>query len=298
MGNLEQERRQAPMMTVLSFSLPAPGPADLAFDLEEVVPWGWEEIDKNDVVEYRITCQDDEQACLVKDRLVSRCPELEILQESEETTDWSQAWREFFKPVLVAEKFLILPPWETCSQRSSDLTPITIEPRMAFGTGHHATTSLCLQVLAQLWAKKQINARTSFLDVGTGSGILAIGAAMLGMHGLGLDVDPVAVDNARENVIINRVQDRVSLLTGTVNAIKPGRGFGLVLANILADPLVEMAPELRRLLSPSGILVLSGLLNKQEDRVLRAYDDLRTVMVLRQQEWSALVFDSRCSREN
>jgi ribosomal protein L11 methyltransferase len=83
-----------------------------------------------------------------------------------------------------------------------------------------------------------------------------------------------------------------------VNAIKPGRGFGLVLANILADPLVEMAPELRRLLSPSGILVLSGLLNKQEDRVLRAYDHLRTVMVLRQQEWSALVFDSRCSREN
>jgi len=276
------------MMAVLSFSMPAPGPEDLALDLEEVAPWGWEEISRNDLVEYRVTCQGNEQARLVKDRLISRHPDLEIHQQSEEPKDWSQAWREFFKPVLVAEKFLILPPWENCSQIASDLIPITIEPRMAFGTGHHATTSLCLQVLAQLWARKQINARTSFLDVGTGSGVLAIGAALLGMSGLGLDIDPVAVDNARENTVINRVQDRVSLMTGSVDGIKPGHGFGLVLANILADPLIKMAPKLSRLLSPSGMLVVSGLLNKQEDRVRRAYRGLRIITVVRRQEWSAM----------
>ena len=280
------------MMAVVSFFRPDPCSEDLLLDLEEIVTWGWEELTRDGGVEYRVHCQDPEQARLVTDRLASRYPDLDIALSQTEDKDWSLAWREYFKPVLVAEKFLILPPWEACAQSSAEIVPIIIEPRMAFGTGHHATTNLCLQVLARLWATKQLKADCSFLDVGTGSGILAIGAALLGWHGIGLDTDPVAVDNARENLELNGVQEQVELVAGTVDCLKHGGGCDLILANILADPLIGMAPELNRHLKPSGTLVLSGLLNKQEHRVIKAYADvnLKNSMVLRLDEWSALVF--------
>ncbi len=282
----------APMMAVLSFFLPEANPDDLLLDLEDIVPWGWQEVVQGDRVEVRIHCLDHEQAHLVSERLTSRCPDVHLEISRAEVRDWSSAWREYFKPVLVAEKFLVLPPWETCSERTAGIVPITIEPRMAFGTGHHATTNLCLHVLARLWATKQLKAGTSFLDVGTGSGILAIGAALLGISGVGLDSDPIAVDNARENVQLNKVGDQVALFTGSVDCLKAESRYDLILANILADPLITMAPALSRHLAPTGVLVLSGLLHRQEDRVIRGYavHNLNNVMVLRQDEWSALVF--------
>ncbi len=210
-------------------------------------------------------------------------------------TDWAHKWKEFYKPLKVGRRLWVSPSWETMPE-VSDAVVIRLDPEMAFGTGQHPTTRLCLRATEQLLdARKEAQKRMKLLDVGTGSGILAIGAALLGANDIiGIDNDEVSVETAKQNAARNGVAAACRFSLGAMPQATSfvGGPFDVILANILADPLVEMASSLVGLLAPGGDLVLSGLLTDQAERVGAAYTALGLSLVAheREEEWSALVF--------
>jgi len=144
---------------------------------------------------------------------------------------------------------------------------------MAFGTGHHPTTALCLETIGKLAQKGVIEAGESFLDLGTGSGILGIGLCMLGLKGSGLDIDPQAIVCAAENVENNNVSDGIELAVGSIDSLAADLKYDLVVANILSGPLIEMAVDITSHVKPGGSLILSGILaGPQADAVVEAYE--------------------------
>jgi ribosomal protein L11 methyltransferase len=217
-------------------------------------------------------------------------PEAETIQDEVENADWSMAWREFFNPIRVRDRFMVLPTW--LQGEHNGLTPILIEPKMAFGTGHHTTTRLCLEALVDLIEAGRLGEKTEFLDLGTGSGILGIGAARLGLHGEGVDIDPVAIDNAQENIELNGVGKSFQVATGGIDSLPAGRTFDCIVANILANPLIEMAPSVVARLRPEGVLILSGILREQADKVAAAYqkEGLGVPAISHDNEWSVLIW--------
>jgi ribosomal protein L11 methyltransferase len=221
-------------------------------------------------------------------------PSLDFAVSSAKEQDWQQAWREYFTPVCCGEHFLVLPPWrEKDALPDGRLLPVIIEPRSAFGTGHHASTVLCLEALSGLYTAGRVAAGMRFLDLGTGSGILGIGCCRLGMSGIGLDTDPLAIENALENRERNSCPE-FDLAVGSMEHVV-GRRFDLVLANILAGPLRELAPDIRRVLKKNGCLVLSGILTVQADEVEAAYrrEGFSTAARKQSGEWTALIWDGR-----
>jgi ribosomal protein L11 methyltransferase len=171
--------------------------------------------------------------------------------------------------------------------------PMKIEAGMAFGTGHHETTALCLSVLSDL--ARGPAAFQNVLDLGTGTGLLAIGAVKLWRKRvLASDIDPVAVEVARENARANGVAPWVRAVTadGLDNPLlKNGAPYDLIVANILAGPLTRLAPSITRALAPGGTLLLSGLLRNQETLVTSFYPRLRLIGRRRMGPWSALVLE-------
>ena len=197
--------------------------------------------------------------------------------------DWTERWKEDFKPLRVGKHFLVSPTWEMVKSERGDVV-IRIDPGRAFGTGHHETTRLCLEWL------EESPALGSLLDVGTGSGILAIAASLLGfVRVLAIDTDPEAIEVAEHNARINGLKDRIMFRLGTVTG--EGR-FDVVLANIQANPLIEMAGALAKSLSDSGRLVLSGILIEQKERVRTSYEaqGLELIEEKIAGEWCLLVF--------
>jgi ribosomal protein L11 methyltransferase len=170
--------------------------------------------------------------------------------------------------------------------------PIKIEAGLAFGTGHHETTALCLETLSDIARERGFR---NVLDLGTGTGLLAIGAAKLWKRPvLASDIDPVAVEVARDNAIANDTGPLVRALVadGLANPIlSRAAPYDLLIANILAGPLTQLAPSILRSLAPGAVLLLSGLLNNQEKLVTSFYRDLRFVGARRAGPWSALVFE-------
>ena len=193
--------------------------------------------------------------------------------------DWAEAWKEHYHVHRVGRRFVIKPSWRNYSPQPGDLV-LELDPGMAFGTGLHPTTQLCLLALEQ-----HPPAGQTVLDLGTGSGILAIGAARLGARRvLALDVDPVAVDAARANVRRNRLGRIVTVAQGTLEAsgqvtltgapaVEPPSGpFDLVLANIIAGVIIELAPGLAAACRPGGRLVASGILAERLIEVQRTLE--------------------------
>lgn len=254
-------------------------------------PWGWQEIETEVQTTLTIHLPGLDVAKNLLAKIKSKFPTIQGNITPEADRDWTSAWREFFTPIAVGDAFLVTAPWHEVSNPNP--IRIIIEPKMAFGTGHHATTHLCLEALAGLVKSSQLSPADRFLDLGTGSGILGIAGAKLGLHGIGLDIDPVAVENALENSRINAVDERFPVAVGSVACLHPMERFQLILANILAAPLVDLAPTLKNLLAPGGRLVLSGLLTTQEFLVTTAYTrlGLPSPAALRRGEWSALVWD-------
>jgi ribosomal protein L11 methyltransferase len=182
--------------------------------------------------------------------------------------DWAESWKAFFKPVWISGDMVIKPSWETVSVKP-DTIVIDIDPGMAFGTGGHPTTILSLRLI-----REHLKKGAAFLDVGTGSGILAIGAAKLGAGSIcAIDVDETAVrvaaDNFRRNAI---TRDRCSLIRGYLGAAIKEQ-FDLVAANILTDVILELLDDLQRVSKPEGILVSSGIIPQHKERVLAALQD-------------------------
>ena len=206
--------------------------------------------------------------------------------------NWNDSWRRFFAPQKVGKGFWIIPPWISppSSQRRQ---VITIEPGMAFGTGTHPTTRCCLELMEEVAASLAFKDITA-LDVGTGSGILAIALAKMGAGKvLALDNDPVALKAARLNVRSNRVDRVVRLLNSTVGAVK--ESFTVVVANLTAETIVALAQALQRKVAPDGYLILSGILKPKVAEVLRQFP--RGLFLLARQkiqrEWATLLLKKR-----
>lgn len=178
--------------------------------------------------------------------------------------DWAEAWKAHYHPVRIGRRVLIRPVWVPLEIGPDDVE-IALDPGMAFGTGTHPTTQLCLEAIEDL-----IQPGANVLDLGCGSGILAIGAAKLGAHHvLGLDIDSVAVDVARENIASNGVADRITIEQGSLeNIITSARRFDLIVVNILARIIIQMCDQhLGQTVRPGGLAIFSGIIDTQADDV-------------------------------
>jgi ribosomal protein L11 methyltransferase len=204
--------------------------------------------------------------------------------------DWAEAWKQHYHPIAIGEKLMIVPAW--LEAPGPDRISIRIDPGMAFGTGTHPTTQLCLELVEQ-WTR----AGQAVIDVGCGSGILSVAALKLGAsHALAVDIDADAVEATIENAAANEVSSRVEAEKGSLSEILAGRfsirQAPLVLANILAPVLVRLLDEgLGQLVSPGGALVLSGILDEQAGDVEAAFKKVGLRPAGRRQinDWVALV---------
>lgn len=201
------------------------------------------------------------------------------------TETWMEGWKESFKPIRT-DSFYVYPPW-LAENIPADLIPIEIEPGMAFGTGQHATTVLCLEALEKYHASA--GAKHSLLDVGTGTGILAIGAAKLGFERvIGTDIDIDAVVAARENAKKNDVELEVSQASVPVL----GEKADIVMANIIFFVLKQIIGELSNVVAPGGLLMLSGLL-AEEMRDMEGYavkENLTLVSEATKEDWACQIY--------
>ncbi|KTD88311.1 50S ribosomal protein L11 methyltransferase [Paenibacillus etheri] len=243
--------------------------------------------------------------------------------------EWAHAWKQYFKPLRVSKRLTIKPTWEEYTPESPDEAIIEIDPGMAFGTGTHPTTALCLRAL-----EKNISGGEEVIDVGTGSGILAVGAMLLGAKSvLALDLDPVAVVSARENVALNKLEssitvkesDLLSLLGGEGVAdtaagemwpsARPGHSLEgavpakqeqegslgvtlpvqIVVANILAEIIVLFTDDVYRALQPGGLYITSGIYKDKEGLVANALkaSGFEIIEISREEDWVAFTAGKR-----
>jgi ribosomal protein L11 methyltransferase len=210
-------------------------------------------------------------------------PRLEI--EHIEEKDWGLLWRRFFKPQQVTESLLILPPWEPRPQDPEGHV-ILMDPGPAFGTGRHPTTRMCLLAMEKILPPTP----WSMLDVGTGSGILAIYAAKLGARRIvGIDTDPEAVRWAKRNRALNHLDDRIEISDKSLESWN--NPFSLIAANLTLNIILELLHRFSGLLIPGGLLILSGLLNTQLENLEGplATRGLTTEEILHEREWAALI---------
>jgi ribosomal protein L11 methyltransferase len=203
--------------------------------------------------------------------------EVELHYSVEKNDDWVRAYQQGITPVEVPP-FYIHPTWEAPKE---GMLNIAIDPALAFGTGHHPTTASCLDAVGT-----EVAAGATVLDVGCGSGILGIAALKLGASVDACDTDPASVENTRENAAQNGVAFG-NLWEGSVQ--QRTKTYDVVIANIVADVLVMLASELKAALNPGGTLILSGILDKYEDKVLKAYASMKLTRRIAQDEWVTLV---------
>ena len=202
-----------------------------------------------------------------------------------EPHDWEEGWKAFYTLLRVGRRLVVCPSWTEYAAKDDEVV-VRLDPGMAFGTGHHPTTRLCLAEL-----ERRIRPGAKVLDVGTGSGILAIAAAGLGASTVvGLDRDATACTVARRNIRANGMARRVRVVRGSVP--RPGvSGFDLVLANISAKVLTELATPLAETLAPDGVLIASGVLEEQSAGVAEAFRGaglhVRDVRAL--EDWAVIV---------
>ena len=202
--------------------------------------------------------------------------------------NWNSSWRRFFSPQRVGQAFLVAPPW-TKPAPLNGRHLITIEPGMAFGTGTHATTRGCMLFIERVTRALHGKAVTA-LDVGTGSGILAIALAKLGAARVwALDNDPIALNVARENVQRNAVAQRVYLSRSPLRRVR--RLFPVVVANLTADTIRGLAAPLAKRVAPKGFLILAGILQPQAKDVLLYFrsNGFRLLKQKREKEWVTLL---------
>ena len=208
-----------------------------------------------------------------------------ILSSETEDADWINNWKQYFKPIPVGEKLVIRPTWETYrGEAGENRVVLDLDPGLAFGTGTHETTRLCLQLL-----EKAVKPGQALLDVGCGSGILSVASLLLGAgSAVGVDIDELAVKTARENAALNHVEDRFTAICGDLTQHVSGR-FDIVAANIVADVILRLTKDIPTFLKPGGIYIMSGIIDTREDEVLAAIAPRFTVLERREEKgWIAL----------
>jgi len=249
--------------------------------LSDTLPVGFEEIDDG----FIIRSEDEldtiiwglEQFAEALEKALSQNIELECTQTKLKNADWVQEYQKSIQPLQI-DKFYIHPTW---NEPDDKLINIAIDPALAFGTGHHPTTASSLRAIA-----KYVQKDSKVLDVGCGSGILGVGALKLGADVDACDTDVVCVENSQVNAQLNEVKFN-NLWEGSCSLTK--ETYDVVVANIVADVLTFIAKDLKNVLKSGGILILSGILNKYEDKVLRFYKDLEILEKIEEDEWITLV---------
>jgi len=226
-------------------------------------------------------------------------PEYELQDVDDE--DWANAWKQYFKPIRISDRLTIKPTWEEYTPSPEELI-IELDPGMAFGTGTHATTALCLRTLERV-----VRPGDEVIDVGTGSGVLSIAAAKLGAkHVLALDLDPVAVSSAKENSRLNGLEETITVeLSDLLQAIrtqeKGNTALGVtlpvdvVVANILAEIILLFVDDVYAALKPEGTYIASGIIKSKQNDVEQALTKAGFTLVERfeETEWVALVAKKR-----
>lgn len=206
-------------------------------------------------------------------------------------SDWLYKWQEFFKPTHVGERIVVKPSWEDYEAAESDLV-IEMDPGMAFGSGLHETTSMCIKALEKyLPSIKAERPQLKVLDVGTGTGILAVAAAMLGADEcLGIEIDEDAVRVAQENIAHNGLSDRITAQYGDLTEGVDYQS-DIIVANLMADLVIRLTPATLSHLRPGGIYISSGILDVKEDIVKQSIEEsgFEIVEVLADGEWRAII---------
>jgi ribosomal protein L11 methyltransferase len=197
--------------------------------------------------------------------------------------DWQNGWRKYYHPVEIGRRLAIVPSWQ---EYDTDRVRLVLDPGLAFGTGTHETTALCLTALDAL-----VQGGERVLDIGTGSGILAIAALLLGADRAdGVDIDPVAVRTAGENAQRNGVADRFRVLVGDLSDKASGT-YNLITANIVADAIRALAPAVPALLAEGGVFIASGIIDDRRDEVAAAIRaaGLPDIELREQRGWACLI---------
>lgn len=203
--------------------------------------------------------------------------------------DWANNWKVHFKPVRIGKRMVIKPTWEEYREEPDDIV-IKIDPGMAFGTGAHPTTRMCLESIERIcFDACGGKLPQAVLDVGTGSGVLSIAAALMGATKIvAVDIDPEAVRVTEENLALNEVEQVVAASTTDLAELQDE--YGIVVANILAEELVRLSAQLKARLAAESWLILSGILTEKAEFVCGAFTDLTLVEHTRDAEWSCLTF--------
>jgi ribosomal protein L11 methyltransferase len=256
------------------------------------IPVGSTEFDKNAV---SIKINDLKQFLANLSLIFSDCSSPRFSTEIIMEEDWGKAWKSFFTSFQITPGLTIKPSWEKAKGQSGEKSRghlvIEMDPGLAFGTGHHASTQLALLLLEKLFQDNK-GALKSILDVGTGSGILAMGCGLFGAKDvLAIDNDPDAIITAHENIKRNRLEHKVTVSDQDIASIQSS--FDLIVANIIHDTLAEMAHTLSGLLASGGYMVLSGILKGDQENSIRKIYKNQGLYYLKcetKDEWSALQF--------
>lgn len=208
----------------------------------------------------------------------------EIFSEEVNENDWANEWKKYYKPTKVGNRFVIKPLWEEYEAKGDEII-LNMDPGMAFGTGTHETTRLCLEAIENYMKKD-----TRVFDIGTGSGILAIGASLLGAKDVvGVDLDIVAVDSAKENVKYNHLEN-VEILHGNLMDVVEGTA-DIIVANIIAEVILILIDDVKKMINKNGVFISSGIIREKEKMVTDALHEkgFSIKEVRREGEWVCIV---------
>ncbi len=209
----------------------------------------------------------------LKERLRASGIECQVASIGVDDNDWNENWKKYFHTTEIGQKLAIVPSWEEYENKDNR-TLLHIDPGAAFGTGTHATTSLCLGILEN-YVKEDIEV----LDIGCGSGILAIASVLLGAEkAVGVDIDAQSVKTAKENAGINKISDKTEFIHGDL-ADKVSGKFGVICANIVADVIIKLFENVSDFMEENGVLIISGIIDLRKDDVLSKADEFGFTVV-------------------
>jgi ribosomal protein L11 methyltransferase len=211
-------------------------------------------------------------------------PNPKLLFRVRDDSEWKDNWRNNYKSFLISERVIVKPSWEACNYEDGRVV-VEIDPGMAFGTGTHETTRMCAKFIDEL-----IKGNEYILDLGCGTGILGIIAALLGAEKVTcVDIDEAACFTAKENIIKNHVEDKISVLAGELKDVEK-RGYDIIIVNIITDVIISLIPELKDYCKPGTNIFLSGIIKERRQEVLEkaALHGFRPVQELNEREWVAI----------
>jgi ribosomal protein L11 methyltransferase len=208
-----------------------------------------------------------------------------LSEESISEQEWANNWKQFFKCTEIGNRLCIRPCWEEYDNKDNRKV-LSIDPGAAFGTGTHATTSMCLELLDEMVTDGQ-----TILDIGSGSGILSIAGVLLGAkNAIGVDIDPVAVKVAKENAAMNGIEDKAKYIVGNLNEEISDK-FDIVVANIVADVIISLSKDVKNLMVDDGVFICSGIIDVRADEVESALveNGLKIIKRIENNNWVAFL---------